>query len=89
MVLQRRAEQTVTSHERDGVMPQSDRERTEAYRGRLRALGMRPLQVWVPNIHRPGFAAEVRRQVALLRDQAEKEEAMDFIEAAQDTRGWE
>lgn len=70
-------------------MPQSERERTEAYRGRMRALGLRPVQVWVPDIHRPGFAEEVRRQVALLRGRAEEEEALDFIEAAQDDRGWE
>ena len=70
-------------------MPQSERERTEAYRGRMRALGLRPVQVWVPDTTRPGFAREVRRQVALLRDQAEEDEALDFIEAAQDSRGWE
>lgn len=79
----------MTSHEMESDMPQSERERTEAYRGRMRALGLRPVQVWVPDIHRPGFAEEVRRQVALLRGQAEEEEALDFIEAAQDTRGWE
>lgn len=81
--------QTVTSYGKEGAMPQSERERTEAYRGRMRALGLRPVQVWVPDIHRPGFAEEVRRQLALVRRQAEEGEALDFIEAAQDTRDWE
>lgn len=71
-------------------MPQkSERERSEAYRGRMRAMGLRPVQVWVPDVTRPGFAEEGRRQVALVRDQSEEGEALDFIEAAQDTRGWE
>jgi hypothetical protein len=71
-------------------MPQkSERERSEAYRGRMRAMGLRPVQVWVPDVTRPGFAKEVWRQVALVRDQFEEGEALDFIEAAQDTRGWE
>ncbi len=69
-------------------MPQSERERTEAYRGRMRAMGLRPVQVWVPDTTRPGFAKEVRRQVALLQGQAEEEEALDFIVATQDNRGW-
>jgi hypothetical protein len=71
-------------------MPQkSERERTEAYRSRLRAMGLRPVQVWVPDVTRPGFAKELRRQVGLVRSQPEEDEALDFIEAAQDTRGWE
>jgi hypothetical protein len=27
---------------------------------RLRAQGMRPIQIWVPDVHAPGFAAEAR-----------------------------
>jgi hypothetical protein len=70
-------------------MAQTERERTEAYRARMRALGLRPVQIWVPDTSRPGFAEEVRRQVDLLRGAPEEEEAMDFIEAVQDTQGWE
>jgi hypothetical protein len=31
------------------------------HRQGLRAQGMRPIQIWVPDVHSPGFAAEARR----------------------------
>jgi hypothetical protein len=31
-------------------------------RARLRAQGLRPLQIWVPDVRAPGFAAEAHRQ---------------------------
>jgi hypothetical protein len=31
-------------------------------RAALRAAGLRPLQIWVPDVRRPGFADECRRQ---------------------------
>lgn len=70
-------------------MPQSERRRARTYRGRMRSLGLRAVQIWVPDTTRPGFEEELRRQVALLRDQPEETEALEFIEALQDTRGWE
>ncbi len=44
--------------------------------------GMKLLRIWVPDTKAPGFAAEARRQAALLRDAPEQREALDFIEAA-------
>lgn len=46
--------------------------------------GMKLLRLWVPDPKAPGFAAEARRQAALLRDAPEEREALDFIEAAAD-----
>lgn len=56
--------------------------RMKQYRDRLRAAGLRPIQLWVPDTRAPGFAAECRRQsVALAHDRAERD-AATFIEAA-------
>jgi len=49
------------------------------YRERLRAAGLRPIQLWVPDTRAPGFAAECRRQSATLAHDAA--EAAAFIEA--------
>jgi len=46
--------------------------------------GMKLLRIWVPDTKAPGFAAEARRQAALLRDAPEQREALDFIEATAD-----
>lgn len=37
-------------------------ERVQKRRDALRAAGLRPVQVWVPDTRRPGFAEECRRQ---------------------------
>ena len=38
------------------------RRRVRAHRERLRAQGLRPLQIWVPDVNAEGFAEEVHRQ---------------------------
>jgi len=38
------------------------RNRVRAHRARLRAQGLRPVQIWVPDITAEGFAAEAHRQ---------------------------
>lgn len=41
------------------------RQRVANHRERLRRQGLRPVQVWVPDVRAPGFAAEAHRQSAL------------------------
>jgi hypothetical protein len=43
-------------------MPLSRAERVERRRAKLRAAGLRPVQIWVPDTSAPGFAEECRRQ---------------------------
>lgn len=54
----------------------------QRYRQQKHHRGMKLLRVWIPDPHRPGFAAEARRQGLLLRGAAEEDEALAFIEAA-------
>jgi hypothetical protein len=48
--------------------PLSTGERVARRRSKLRALGLRPVQLWVPDTSAPGFAEECRRQSQLVRD---------------------
>jgi len=41
------------------------RAKVKSHRDRLRAQGLRPIQIWVPNTEAPGFADEARRQCLL------------------------
>ena len=43
---------------------------------------MKQLRLWVPDPHRPEFAAEAKRQGLSLRGRAEETEALGFIAAA-------
>lgn len=46
-------------------MPRApSRERVQRRRAAMRAAGLRPVQLWVPDTRRPGFAEECRRQCA-------------------------
>lgn len=64
-------------------MPSSVSERVQKRREALRAAGLRPVQIWVPDTRRPGFAAECRRQ-AMLVAVADRGDAdlSDFMDAA-------
>ena len=67
------------------------RQSTQQYRARMRAKGMRLVQLWVPDTNAPGFASEARRQSrSLLKGKAAKEErkVMEWLEAVTDTEGW-
>jgi len=50
----------------------------------MRASGLRPIQLWVPDTDAPSFARKLRRQVARLRGRPEERAAFDFIESVQD-----
>ena len=47
------------------VKPLASRDKVRVHRARLRAKGMRPLTIWVPDMRSPKFAAEARRQCLL------------------------
>ncbi|WP_429598651.1 antitoxin MazE family protein [Sphingomonas zeicaulis] len=58
-------------------------DRVQKRRDALRAAGLRPIQIWVPDTRRPGFAEECRRQAraAAAADSADRE--LDgFLDAA-------
>lgn len=69
-------------------IPVSDRvwKRREA----LCAAGLRPVQIWVPDTCRSGFAAECRRQSALIADSDRCDaDLSDFRDAAlEELEGW-
>jgi hypothetical protein len=57
--------------------------RVKRHRDALRAAGLRPTQIWVPDTRRPGFAEEVRRQCAIVAAaDAGAYDLQDFMEAA-------
>ena len=70
-------------------MAKSTAERVQEHRTRLREAGMRPIQIWVPDTRRSGFAEECRRQSKLLRDDPHETETLAWIESVSDDDGWE
>lgn len=66
-------------------MPSTVSTRVRKRRDAMRASGMRPLQIWVPDTRRQGFADECRRQ-ALVIAEADRSDAElnSFLDAAFD-----
>jgi hypothetical protein len=63
-------------------------DRVQKHRESLRAAGLRPVQIWVPDTTRPEFAAECRRQSLLVRDDPLEQDTLQWLQGAADTRGW-
>ncbi len=70
-------------------MAQSTRERVNVYRAKLRSSGLRPVQIWVPDARRPGFAEECRRQSRLLDADPQEAEITAWLEEVSDADGWQ
>ena len=56
-------------------------ERVQEYRDRLRAQGLRPVQIWVPDVRSPEFAAEAQRQSAAVATSERARDDQAFIDA--------
>ncbi|MGH2710856.1 MAG: antitoxin MazE family protein [Actinomycetota bacterium] len=56
-------------------------ERVRKHRQRLRAQGLRPIQLWVPDVRSPAFAAEAHRQSSAVAASTHAAEDQTFIDA--------
>lgn len=59
----------------------SSRDKVRAHRERLRQQGLRPIQIWVPDVRSPAFAAEARRQSRAVARSRQAAADQDFIDA--------
>jgi hypothetical protein len=58
--------------------------RMSSYRARLRAAGLRPVQIWVPDVRKPSLAKEAHRQSLLAAEHPEEQIVTAFIDGAAD-----
>ena len=66
-------------------MPMSSSARVRKRRLALRKAGLRPVQLWVPDTRKRGFAAECRRQSRLAAASDRRDgELLRFMDAALD-----
>jgi hypothetical protein len=59
----------------------SSRDKVKAHRDRLRQQGLRPIQIWVPDVRSPAFAAEAHRQSLAVAGSAQEADDQAFIDA--------
>jgi hypothetical protein len=63
------------------VTDAGSRRRVRAHRERLRAQGLRPVQIWVPDVTADGFAAEAHRQSRAVAASATAEDDQEFVDS--------
>jgi len=65
----------------------SSREKVRAHRKRLRQQGLRPIQIWVPDMRSPAFANEAHRQSLAVANSPQAKQDQEFIDAISDRGG--
>jgi Protein of unknown function (DUF3018) len=63
-------------------------QRVQKHRMALRAAGLRPVQIWLPDTRPAGFAAECRRQCLALRKSRSESNTRKRLSRVADTEGW-
>jgi hypothetical protein len=66
------------------IRSKTSRDKVRTYRERLRQQGLRPIQIWVPDVRSPTFAAEARRQSLAVANSPHTKEDQDFIDQISD-----
>ena len=61
--------------------------KVQKHRERLRAQGLRPIQIWVPDVRAPSFRSEAHRQSLAVAASAHAAEDQAFIDAVSDWGG--
>jgi hypothetical protein len=61
--------------------PVKSRQKVQAHRKRLRAQGLRPIQIWVPDTRSSKFATQASRQSRLVASSRYASEDQAFIDA--------
>jgi len=64
----------------------SSRVKVREHRERLREQGLRPIQIWVPDMRSPAFRAEAHRQSLAIATSHHAHDDQAFIDAASDWR---
>ncbi|RYF47744.1 MAG: DUF3018 family protein [Cytophagaceae bacterium] len=60
------------------------RAKVQEHRERLRAQGLRPLQLWVPDVRSPMFEEQAHRQSLAVAKSKHAKKDQDFIDAISD-----
>ncbi len=61
--------------------PRTSRDKVRKHRARLRQQGLRPIQIWVPDVRSPAFASQARRQSLAVAKSRHADADQRFIDA--------
>ena len=64
-----------------GPKPKPSRVKVREHRERLRRQGLRPIQIWVPDVRAPAFRSEAHRQSLAVAKSSRAHEDQAFIDS--------
>lgn len=64
------------------------RDKVRAHRERLRRQGLRPLQIWVPDVRAASFKVKAHRQSLAVAKSPQAKDDQKFIDAVSDLRSF-
>ena len=62
-------------------------ERVRKHREKMKAAGLRPVTIWVPDVNTPAFKAQVARDIAAINASADEKVILDEL-ASIEIDGW-
>ena len=72
---------TTKTKKTDKTAAKTSRDKVRAHRMRLREQGLRPIQIWVPDVNSPEFIKEAHRQSRLVARSRYAKEDQDFVDS--------
>jgi hypothetical protein len=69
------------------MQAKSSRDKVQAHRKRLRGQGLRPIQIWVPDMRSPAFVTEAHKQSLAVAKSSHARPDQEFIDAISDWSG--
>ncbi len=64
--------------------PKTSLAKVRRHRERLRRQGLRPIQIWVPDVRSPAFRSQARRQSLAVAASARAQQDQAFIDSISD-----
>jgi len=59
----------------------------DSFRDKLRAAGLKPVTIWVPDVNAPGFKEQVAREIELINNSADEKAILEEL-AHVEIDGW-
>jgi hypothetical protein len=62
--------------------------RVQKHRDKMKAAGLKPVTIWVPDVNAPGYAEKVAEAIAIINADAESQRVMEEMLALADFSDW-
>jgi hypothetical protein len=62
--------------------------RVQKHRDKMKAAGLKPVTIWVPDVNAPGFKAQIARAVEVINADADSQRVMEEMLALSDFSDW-